>query len=104
MLAQCRRRRASIKSTLAQYLMVAGYIFNPFRGFIKLKKIREKLGSGWVGQAPAQIFFGGGGDLVVFFGFFCCTYFQKQFKNLDRGWVGGVWPIRVFLGFLDLFW
>ena len=30
----------------------------PLRGFVKLKdipKIREKLGSGWVGQAPSRI-------------------------------------------------
>ena len=27
--------------------------------------------------------------------------FPKKYKKLNRGWVGGVWPIRVFLGFLD---
>ena len=31
-------------------------------------KIREKLGSGWVGQAPTWIFFGG--EIVCFFVFF----------------------------------
>ena len=24
-------------------------------------------------------------------------------QKMDRGWVGGVWPIRVFIRFLDLF-
>ena len=36
------------------------------RGFVKLKKIkkiREKLGNGWVGQAPTRI--------IIFLGKFC---------------------------------
>ena len=33
--------------------------------------------------------------------FFTC--FQKKLKKWIKGGVGGIWPIRVFLGFLD-FW
>ena len=44
------------------------------RGFCQIKKnqkIREKLGSGWVGQATTQnFFFGGGGNFVFFVCFF----------------------------------
>ena len=40
-----------------------------FRGFVKLKKIREQLVSGWVGQAPTRIF-------LIFLGkFFFCVFF-----------------------------
>ena len=56
------------------------------RGFVKLKKIREQLGSGWVGQTPTRI--------VIFFlncvfcdfcvVFCCCTCFQKKLK-MGRG-------------------
>ena len=53
------------------------------KGFCQVKKnpkIREKLGSGWVGQLPTRIliFFGN----VMFFVFFCCfhapTYLKKK--------------------------
>ena len=51
-----------------------------------------------MGEAPTRIclFF-----LILCFPvlFFLLYMFQKN-KELDR-WVGGAWPIRVFLGFLD---
>ena len=47
-------------------------------GFVKLKKIREKLGSGWVGQAPTRCFF------YIFLVFcVCCFYVFK--KKMGRG-------------------
>ena len=51
----------------------------------KIKKIREKLGSGWVGQAPTRIiiFFGN----VVFFVLFSCF---QMFQKKKIGW-GGRW-------------
>ena len=52
------------------------------RGFVKLKKIkkiREKLGSGWVGQVPTRTFF----FHVVFL-----LYMFPKIKKMDRG-VGG---------------
>ena len=45
------------------------------------------------------MFLKGGGDFV----FFCVVF---MFPNLKKNWIGGVGglcPIRVFLGFLDLF-
>ena len=60
------------------------------KGFCQVEKnpkIPEKLGSGWVGQAPTRIsfFFG---YIVLFVLFFRCTCFKK--KKLDRrvGWWG----------------
>ena len=45
--------------------------------------------------------------MLCFFVFFvlfsCFQIFLKKIKNWIGGWVGGVWIIRVFLGFLDLF-
>ena len=62
------------------------------RGLVKLKKnqkIREKLGSGWVGQAPTRIssFFGN----IVFFCvvFLRCTCFPKKYGKWIDWWVGG---------------
>ena len=76
------------------------------RGFCQVKKIpkiRKKLGSGWVGQAPTRIFF--------FFEILCflCVFYivfmfsKKNIKKWIGEWVSGVWLIRVFLGFLDFF-
>ena len=61
------------------------------KGFCQVKtipKIREKLGSGWVGQAPTRIIIFWG--KVVFFVFFVLfSFFQMvQKKKMDRGWVG----------------
>ena len=74
------------------------------RGFVKLKnpKIREKLGSGWVGQAPTHNYFCV--KFCVFFVFFVLLFFAvhvspQKIINWIEGWVGVVWPIRVFLGF-----
>ena len=79
-----------------------------FKGFCQVKiipKIREKYESGWVGQAPTRISFIFG-NIV----FFCVVFFDvhvsKKIKIMDRlvgGWVGEVWTIRVFLGFLIFF-
>ena len=50
------------------------------RGFIKLKKIkikiREKLGSGWVGQAPTRI--------IIFGGKFCVFCVVFMFPNVSK--------------------
>ena len=57
-------------------------------GFCQIKKnpkIREKLGSGWVGQAPTRIFFFGEKFCVSCVFFCCCTCFQKI-----KTWIGGV--------------
>ena len=40
--------------TYLRFLLLLDYAC-AIRGFVKLKKIREKLGSGWVGQAPTRI-------------------------------------------------
>ena len=40
---------------------------------------------------------------VIFFVFLLLYMFPKIIKNRIRGWVGVVWPIRVFLGFFDFF-
>ena len=68
---------------------------NPLRGFEKLKKnpkIREKLGSGWVGQAPTRIinFF----ENVVFLCVFCVVFLfpnvsKKKKMNVGGGGGGG---------------
>ena len=58
------------------------------KGFCQVeqnKKIREKLGSGWVRQAPTQIFFLGGGGFVFFVLFLCFQMLKK--KKLKGGWV-----------------
>ena len=82
------------------------------RGFVKLqkkKKIREKLGSDWVGQAPTRIFFFGGGECCVLLCFLFCVVFmfpifsKKKYKNWILRWVGGVWTIRGFLSFFYFF-
>ena len=55
-----------------------------------------------MGQAPTRIFFFLGN--VAFFVFFVVLFVVVQVskKKWIGVWVGGVWPIRVFLGFLDL--
>ena len=56
-----------------------------FRGFVKLKKIREQLGIEWVDQAPTRIF-------LFFWGIFfcvcflCCFHVSKCFKK--KKWIG----------------
>ena len=73
------------------------------KGFCQVKrnpKIREKLGSGWVGQAPTRIclFFE---NLVFFCVVFLLYMFSKKIKNEG---VGGQCPTNLsFFGFLDFF-
>ena len=44
-----------------------------------------------------------GGNFVVFCVFLCCCLVSKCFKKMDWGWVGGAWPVRIFLGFFYFF-
>ena len=67
-----------------------------FVKFKKLKKIREKIGSGWEGQALTRIFFF---FLMLCFFVFFCVVFMCPKKNWIWGWVGAVWSFQVFLGF-----
>ena len=46
------------------------------RGFVKLKKI-QKLGSGWVGQAPIWIFF----FFLEIVWFLCCFLLLYMFPH-----------------------
>ena len=73
------------------------------KGFCQVKKIQkfEKNTEvcGWV-KPKLGIFF--------FFFFFCVLFscfqmLKKKYKKWIGGWVGGVWPIRVFLEILDFF-
>ena len=126
MLGRRRRRWASNKATLGQRLVfkvifvilvclktclsvsalqtqkaVSAYCQS--KGFCQVKRkpnIREKLGSGWVGQAQTRILIFWG-ESLRFCVFLCCFHVSK--KKLIRGWVGVVWSIRVFLGFFDFF-
>ena len=69
---------ADIHPTIVNYLIIKG-----FCQVKKNQKIREKLGSGWVGQAPTRIFF--------FFGnFVLFSYFHVFPKKWIGGWLGGV--------------
>ena len=50
-------------------------------GFCQIKKnpkIREKLGSGWVGQAPTRIFFFWGRNFVFLVFFFVVVHVSKK--------------------------
>ena len=57
----------------------------PIRGFVKLKKIREKLGGGWVITSPNSDFYFFL-EILFFYTFLCFFMFPK--KKLDRA-VGG---------------
>ena len=77
------------------------------RDFVKLRKFQksEKNSEVGGGSNPNSDFFLGN---FAFFRVFCvvicrCTCFQKIFKKWIGRWLGGVWPIRVFLGFLECF-
>ena len=55
---------------------------NNAKGFCQVKKIpkiRQKLGSVWVGQAPTRIFIFGGN--LVFFGVFLCFFMFPNFSK-----------------------
>ena len=54
------------------------------KGFCQVEtipKIREKLGSGWVGQAPTPISFFWGGN-IVFFALFLSLYIFPKFSRI----------------------
>ena len=63
---------------------ISGFLvfISTLKGFVKLKKIQEKLGSGWVGQAPTWI--------CIFFFFFFVLFlsFYMFPKKMDKG-MGG---------------
>ena len=72
------------------------------KGFCQVKKnpkIREKLGSEWV--APTRIFHFFW--KCFFLSVFVVVHVSNFFFKWIGGWVGVVWPILVFLGFLDFF-
>ena len=78
------------------------------KGFFKLKKIKKseknsKVG-GWVGSSPySDFFFLGNVFFLCFFVlFFVVVHVSKKVLKMDRR-VGVIWPIRVFLGFVDFF-
>ena len=75
---------------------------NLLRGFAKLKNSKNpRKTRKWVGEASPN-------SDCFFFKFCVFCEFRVVFlllfntKKMDRG-VGGVWPIRIFLGFLDFF-
>ena len=73
------------------------------KGFCQVKtntKSREKLGSGFVGQAATRILFF---KCCVFFCCFFVVLVSNFFFNWVDGWMGGIWLIRVFLGFFGFF-
>ena len=65
------------------------------RGFVKFKKnkkFRAKLESGRLDQAPTQIFFWGGGEILcfcVFLVLFSC--FKMFLKKIIKKGIGGGW-------------
>ena len=68
-------------------------IYTDTKGFCQVKKnpkIREKLGSGWVGQALTRIFFFGKCCVffVIFVLFSCFQVFEKKKNWIGGGWVG----------------
>ena len=73
-----------------------------------MPKIREKLESGLVDQAPTRTFFWGGGGILCFFCVFCVVFMfpnvSKKNEKLDRS--GGGWGLinpsfsRIFEFFL----
>ena len=70
------------------HFVIENYHFNvnQFRVLVKLKKIREKPGRGWVGQTPPRNFF-----VCVFLCFVCVHASNKN-------WVV-IWPIYFFSDF-----
>ena len=86
------------------YIVATDYKSWPLRGFVKLKNFQKSEKNlevgGWVKpQLELFFFWGGGGIYWVFFVFLCCFHVKKKRKK----WIFGVWPIRVFLGFLGVF-
>ena len=77
------------------------------RGSVKLKKIqkseKDSEVGGWIKHQLGFFFFF---EMLYFFVFFCVVFMFSNVskkKNWIGGWVGGIWLIRVFLGFLDFF-
>ena len=74
------------------------------RGFVNLKKIQKSAKNSAVGlwvKPQLGLFFWG--EILCFLWCFLLKIFQKKITNWIEGWVGGHWPIRVFIGFLDFF-
>ena len=74
------------------------------RGYVKLKKIQKSEKNwevgGWVEPQLGFLFFS------IFFLVFCVVFIFSNVskkQKLGKWWVFAVWPIRVFLGFLDFF-
>ena len=58
--------------------------------------MREKLGSGWVGQASTRLIFfflKMYVSLCFFVLLFVVVHVSKKLRKMNRGWVGAVWPI-----------
>ena len=77
-------------------------LYDMVRGFVKLKKKIQKSEKnsevGWWVKPHLgfDVFLGN-------FVFLCCFLLFSMFqKKMGREWVGGVWPIRVFLWFFQL--
>ena len=75
------------------------------KGFCQVEKNPRKTRK-WVGGSSPNSDFAFFGN-CLFFRVFCIVLMfpsvSKKMKTLIMGWVGVVWPIRVFLGFLDFF-
>ena len=71
------------------------------RGFVKLKNPKIQKNSEVRGWAKLQLGFVCFLKIVCFFVLFFAVRVSK--KKMDRGWVGEVWPIRVFHGLFDFF-
>ena len=87
-----------ISNTSFNYIIKQVFLL---RGFVKLKKIQKSEKNSEVGGCiKPQL------GLLFFWRCVFCDFFflllymfPKKIKNWIGGWVFGVWPIRVFLGF-----
>ena len=87
--------------TLGRCIVFSGIcIQGRLRGFVKLKKIQKSEKNSKVGGWVAPIFWKCFMCFCVVFVFPIVSPLKKKWIG---GWVGGVRPIRVFLGFLDFF-
>ena len=79
MSVQCLRRRPNFVQKLYKCVVCAVIRCNGFCQVKKNQKIREKLGSGWVGQAPTRISFLE--ILCLLMLFFSLYMFPKKINN-----------------------